>query len=402
MNERFPRLLVATEFPPNAPGGGPAVVRQMLRDWPAEQLYWWSCLPERDQTFGRRVAGQAVAYIPGKLYPSRRWCGQKSWVLEQLWTPWATRHFRRTLGQWQPDVVWVIPHGWAIPPLAKVLPRDGTGMHVSIHDYADCGSMVRTFGGGPTRRMLAGADRLYAGATTRDAICQPMIQNLLARTGQEGAVARAGLEREDFEFLNGPPVPTTGPLRIAYAGTILVEAAFGTFVSALKKNRHRLSRPVALEFFGNHSYRDRSWFDPAWMKEHGNLAAAPLAAALKQCDWGFSPMSLTDDDPRYNRFSLPTKFVSYLGAGLPVITLGHPESSVVKMACAYDVGVWLTTADVNELAERLTAALADPAPKARYQAEILRCARTEFDADRMRATLYASFQAGAAVTHRKA
>jgi hypothetical protein len=64
------------------------------------------------------------------------------------------------------------------------------------------------------------------------------------------------------------------------------------------------------------------------------------------------------------------------------------------------VGVWLTTADVNELAERLTAALADPAPKARYQAEILRCARAEFDADRMRTALYAGFQTCAAVTRR--
>ncbi len=50
-------------------------------------------------------------------------------------------------------------------------------------------------------------------------------------------------------------------------------------------------------------------------------------------------MALDDDDPRYNRFSFPTKFINYLAAGLPVITLGHPESSVVRMASEYQVGL---------------------------------------------------------------
>ncbi len=45
MSAHFPRLLVATEFAPNMPGGGGsgAVMRQMLKDWPAEKLFWWSC-----------------------------------------------------------------------------------------------------------------------------------------------------------------------------------------------------------------------------------------------------------------------------------------------------------------------------------------------------------------------
>jgi hypothetical protein len=45
MTEKFPRLLVATEFSPNAAGGGPAVVRQMLKNWPAEKHRWQSCRP---------------------------------------------------------------------------------------------------------------------------------------------------------------------------------------------------------------------------------------------------------------------------------------------------------------------------------------------------------------------
>ena len=66
-------LLVATEFPPNASGGGPAVVRQMLKNWPVEKLCWWSCLPEAHGQFGQRVQKHACAVIPRKCYPSRKW-----------------------------------------------------------------------------------------------------------------------------------------------------------------------------------------------------------------------------------------------------------------------------------------------------------------------------------------
>ena len=109
-------------------------------------------------------------------------------------------------------------------------------------------------------------------------------------------------------------------------------------------------------------------------------------------------MALTDDDPRYNRFSLPTKLVSYLAAGLPVLTLGHPESTVVKMAAAYDVGFCSTAANVETLAAQLLIALAEPEPGKKFRPAIRQCAAREFDAQRMRATLYDNFQICAAAT----
>jgi hypothetical protein len=399
MNESFPRLLVAAEFPPNAPGGGPAVVRQMLRGWPVEQLFWWSCLPERDQKFGRRVAGQAVASIPEKLYPHRRWCGPKSWLLENIWTPWAARHFKRTLKNFQPEAVWVIPHNWAIPPLAAVLPQPGLGFHTTVQDYMDTAASSARFGIRRSRGWVALADRLYATATTRDATSHPMIADLLARTRQSAVqMLHAGIEQEDLAELEKSVPAVQNQIRIAYAGTILVEREFALFAGALTAIRAQLPARVSLEFFGNHSYRRQPWFEPGWMTEHGNLPEAPLMEALRNCTWGFAPMALTDEDPRYNRFSFPTKFINYLAAGLPVISLGHPESSVVKMARAYQVGVCITASEVREIGDQLAAVLAEPAPKSAHQAAIRRCVLTEFDASRMRATLLACFQKCAAVT----
>ena len=397
----FPRLLVATEFAPNMPGGGGAVMRQMLKDWPAGNLFWWSCLPDRDELFGRQVAGRRVAHIPPKLYPNRRWRAQKSWLLDKFWVPWAAGHFRRTLKLFRPDAVWVLPHGWSIQTLARVMPRAGVGFHVSIHDFADRRQSGATEWDVVRGRKLAAlADQLYSSATTRDGICQPMVDDLRARTGCDGNVTRAGLEREDFDFLTASKEAPSGGIRIGYAGTIHVDKTFDVFVSALKRIRHQLPLPVTIEFFSDHPYRGRAWFDPSWMNEHGSLPARELAAELEKCAWGFSPMGLTDDDPRYNRFSLPTKFVSYLAAGLPIITLGHPESSVIKIAAAHDVGLCATTADPENLSGQLLAALSQPNPWLKYRDGIQRCAAAEFDAQKMRAALFNCFDQCAALSRK--
>src|SRR5438874_7099393 len=115
------KLLIATEFPPNASGGGPAVIRQMLRGWPTNELYWWSCLADRDKQFGQKVARHFCATIPRKLIPHRRWTRMKSTLLDWFWTPFASSHLRKTIHRVQPDVVWAIPHDWSILPLARCL-----------------------------------------------------------------------------------------------------------------------------------------------------------------------------------------------------------------------------------------------------------------------------------------
>jgi len=392
-----PQLLVATEFPPNASGGGPAVVRQMLKDWPVEHLSWWSCLPETHGRFGQRVQNDRCAVIPWKGYPGRKWASLKSALLERLWTPWATRHLRRTLQELQPDVIWAIPHNWSIPPLATALAGQWPRYHVTVQDYVDVHDNPRRFGSDRCRRMAAMADRLYAGATTRDATSHPMIADLLARTGAGAAqMLHAGLEAKDFGYLTRKTDRPTGTIRIGYAGTILVEDVFERFASVLENVRHTLSKRVELHLFGSHSYAGRRWFNREWMVENGNLTEPELLARLRDCDWAFAPMALTDDDPRYNRFSFPTKFITYLAAGLPVITLGHPESSVMKMAAQYDVGLTTSTSDARTLNEQLQAALNEPSPWNRHGKEILRCAHAEFDAERMRRTLYDCFHKCAA------
>jgi len=391
MPNDLPRLLVATEFPPNASGGGPAIVRQMLKEWPVENLFWWSCLPERNTRFRQKVAAHRTAAIPRKLYPNQRLSRQKSWLMEHVWTPLATGHFRKALLTFKPDVIWIIPHLWAIPPLARALRRSNMGFHTTVQDYMDTWTWIGRLGPRRMERVVRMADWLYANATTRDATSHPMISDLRDRTGADAAqMLHAGLEQEDFAYLAAKRETHPDSIRIAYAGSVSVEESFELFIDALAAIRNKLSRPVTIEIFSAHSYRAHRWFDPSWMHERGNLPEPEFTWAQRQCTWGFAPMSLSEDEPRH-RFSFPTKFISYLAAGLPIFTLGHPETSVVKMAQAYQVGICITSRDPEILRKKLLEALLIEDPWKVFGPEILRCAHNEYDAIDKRRKLYRCF-----------
>jgi hypothetical protein len=250
--------------------------------------------------------------------------------------------------------------------------------------------------------MAKAADKVYSAATTRDATSHPMADDLLHRTGKAAAqMLHAGLEAHDFEYIKTKAACPSDVISIAYAGTILVEHEFSLFVDALERIRQRDAFHIVLRFFGAHSYRGRTWFRREWMEEFGNLAEPQLGMKLRECTWGFAPMALDDADPRYNRYSFPTKFISYLAAGLPVITLGHADSSVVRMASEYQVGVVSSEKNSDALADTLRPYFLDRAPWPRFAGEVLRCAAKEFDATRMRAILYDCFSACALLSRER-
>jgi hypothetical protein len=316
--------------------------------------------------------------------------------MEQAWSRWAAWHLRKTLLSIKPDAIWVIPHAWSISPLHAVLPKTNIPFHVSAQDYPDIRDSIARFGPDRCQRMAAMMDDLYVKATSRDAICRSMVADLQVRTGCEGDVWHAGIEQEEIDYVAGKTEMRPDKIHIAYAGTIVVEEAFEFFVTALARVRHQLPLPLSLELFGGHPCSTRRWFNASWMVEHGTLPDAQFTSELRKCTWGLSVMSLTDDDPRYNRFSFPTKFIAYLGAGLPVLALGHHESSLIKMAGAYNIGLCSSSNNLNELQRQLLDALSKPQPFQKYKSEILNCISDEYEMPQLRKALYNHFFAGSA------
>ncbi len=128
------------------------------------------------------------------------------------------------------------------------------------------------------------------------------------------------------------------------------------------------------------------------MREHGNLNDASFESALGKCQWGLVVMDLDDQNPRYNRFSLPNKFGTYLGAGLPLLVVGHQNSSAIRMTRDYAVGFSLDSPDPAVLSQKMEEALQVPNPRERFRSTILKCAETEFNVAQMRRKLWNCFE----------
>jgi hypothetical protein len=94
------------------------------------------------------------------------------------------------------------------------------------------------------------------------------------------------------------------------------------------------------------------------------------------------------EDLRYSRFSFPNKVGTYLSAGVPVLGFGHPQSSLAQIMQEYRLGHFTNATTRGELEKFLAENLSLPAPREFFHADILQCARTEFNAAAMRARLW--------------
>jgi hypothetical protein len=182
--------------------------------------------------------------------------------------------------------------------------------------------------------------------------------------------------------------PDDDVLRLAYVGTIISEKGFFKMLAALGKARAAQSRKIVLEFFGNRNYRNRPWFQPDWMVEHGLFTDQGLIDAVRRCAWGIVVMDPEGEDLQYSRFSFPNKVGTYLSAGVPVLGFGHPQSCLVRMMQNHDFGRFTSASDVAEMGKFLSQSFQIASPGQQFQQGIIRCAQTEFNAAEMRARLW--------------
>src|SRR6185295_15346910 len=97
------------------------------------------------------------------------------------------------------------------------------------------------------------------------------------------------------------------------------------------------------------------------------------------------------EDLQYSRFSFPNKIGTYLSAGVPVLGIGHPQSSLVEMMARYRMGMCSSGGSRDALEKFLTQALQTPQPRSLFRDDILHCARTEFNATEIRRRLWTAW-----------
>jgi hypothetical protein len=378
-------ILVATGFPPCSAGGGAWIIDQLMRGMNRDRFSWWSSSEQLSPQAQGAVKTFKSAQLPPRLIPHRRFTEIKTLLLRHLWAPHAVRGLRQFIKRQRPDLLWIIPHSWSIPIIHQAVRGAGIPWHISVHDFPYPPTSSLSW----QSRFQPMLDDLYSGAVSRDVIGPEMGDELERATGSKAdAYFRCSVEPEELDYIrNKPFLFATDKIRIGYPGTILAEDTFARFVEALRLIRPELPQPVEIHLFTGHNYRDRHWFDPTIIVEHGFLYGEELERAYRQCHWGLAIMPLEETNPRYSRYSFPCKFTRSLASGIPIISIGHGESALVRLASRYHLGPVIESGTPQDIAKYLLPALMQVEVTPQLRERLLQCAQMEFNAETNRARL---------------
>lgn len=386
----LPRILFVHDFRPDSLHTAD-LIRQLFLGFPPENLAWWSFRQtDRHASPDLRAARCYEFPLPDWLVPRERFNGLKCLLLENFWASRAARDLERVIAQEKPDLVVALLFGWSVPVLTRVHWPANLRRHFSLWDFPDTNGMKKVLGESRSQRFVGNIHNLLRHANSFDAICPGALTEIRSHTGRtDGLVVHSGFEPQHLAALEKlEAVSDDDGLRLAYVGTIISENDFLEMLTALKKIRSQISQRVVLEFFGGRNYRSRAWFEPDWMTEHGMFTDDGLITALRRCAWGIVVMDSAGEDLRYSRFSFPNKVGTYLSAGVPVLGFGHSTSSLAQIMQEHRLGKFTNATTGEDLEKFLLESLRLASPRAAFRDDILRCARTEFNAAEMRARLW--------------
>ena len=166
-------------------------------------------------------------------------------------------------------------------------------------------------------------------------------------------------------------------LALLYSGTMGKAHDFEPFLALARACRARAGDAVALCFAvrGNRSDELRAAVRP----DDTNVTLAPFAeetalpARLAAAD-----VHLVSLRPDWAGVVVPSKFFASLAIGRPIIYAGPAESEIARWIAAHDLGLHLTPATVDAVAERLHRLADDPGALARWRENALAVYRREW------------------------
>lgn len=390
-----PKILIATAFPPDVPGGSPWLFYQLLRGADPSRISWWSISGHAPEHTRERVGTYREGRMPSRLVPHRRFVAFKCFLLEKLWVPFAALSLRRYISRQKPDMLWIIGYGWSIPVLHRAVRDLAMPWHISVHDMADTDGQVASLGAERAAKFQRMMEDLYTGASSRDVYTQEIGMEMQRVTGKKhDLIIHCGAEPEEIEKISiGRPAKSNDRIRIGYPGTIISEDTFARFVSSLKLLPPELRGRVEVHLFGSHSYRQRPWYDPRFIVEHGFLAEDELDRRYRECDWGLSIMALDESNPKYNNFSFPCKFARALASCLPVLCLAHSETTLARFASNYpDIAPVISSDDPLEISQEIQKLLSTNQDHKVKESKILQCVINHFNAAENRIRIIGQFQ----------
>jgi Glycosyltransferase Family 4 len=332
---------------------------------------------------------QNIKYLPfwigwPRLLHSRFARIYGSFVVHQM--PKLYRKISRLIGDFQPQAVLTVAHGYSWLTAAAFAEQNQLPLHLILHD-----DWLVSLVGSPLVRPWAEKmfGHFYRAAASRLCVSPAMEENYRKRYGAAGTV----LYPSRAKGCNAPSasVPrvrdTRTGLVFAYAGTVNYKAygdLLRTLAEALDKSRSQLL------IFGPVTESKATAFGlrRSNITLGGLLPSGQLIGRLKkEADVMFLPMSFASRDRQNMEISFPSKLTDYTLTGVPLLIMGPNYCSAVRWAKENSgVAEVVESLDSGLLQAAVDRLVASTAYRQQLAARALEVGRTYFSYEMAQAT----------------
>lgn len=343
-------LLLLTDYPPDAGGGGAVILRSLLGG-PDRSRVVWASLSESGLTPAdpggptALVAGGTAATGRRRsvLLDSTRYAGSLARGVEAL----ADRVGARA--------VWVVAHGAAVHVAARLIASGRRPLHLTVHDDPAFANALRS------RRYLPlvpWVERDFAasarGARSVDVIGEGMRDRYRRRYGVEAAVVHRALAGP----LAGSPPYDRGAsgLAVGVLGSTYAYRPLRQLAEAVRRASGRLGVRGRVVVIGRgHGDRLRGEFrGVVEVEAAGHLSEPEGVERLGRCFALYLNYPFGWRDAVLRRTSFPTKLSTYVQAARPLLVHAPADSSVAALRDWPDYAGFWQSIDPDDGAELLT------------------------------------------------
>jgi hypothetical protein len=307
-------ILLLTDFPPDAAGGGAVIIRSLLTA-EARECVVWTTLSPSGAVDGFRIRSLAAG-------------GSRSLLSDSTWRVRRLRAAARSLvRECNAQAAWVVAHGAAVR-IAPSLVDAGLPVHLTVHDDPAWGYALLT------RRYLGLAPlfardlrRSLRGARTVDVVSTGMASRYRRLSEVDPVVVHRGLPDP---VAPSPPYDRQRGLSVAILGSTYGLREVGLLLRGLALASEQLNVPATLTLIGRFDETRVRALCPAGVRLEltGHLSEEEGVARLGHAfvlymSYPFSPRGRV-----LRTTSFPTKLSTYAMAARPLLLHAPADASV--------------------------------------------------------------------------
>ncbi|MBK8091124.1 MAG: glycosyltransferase family 4 protein [Verrucomicrobiaceae bacterium] len=363
------KVLFIQPFSVGAVGGGPQILKSVVKDAPCE-------VTSICTAFCERLPEQSLC--PEYLVPLRPRLGRLDRTrfahlggyMEAAFVPFFTRRLSRQVHSLSPDAVHLVPHSWGDFVVAhRLAVKMGVPVHVSVHD--DLGYTAARHP--MKKRMMRELGALWRGAATRFVICEEMGQEYNQRYGFRPYLIHTDGVSEAAATAYLPPAKD---IRVYFMG--MMNQPYVANVRVLEQ---------ALEIV-----RSTGRFNPSLtLRTQGLASGHPLTTILPFASKEVVEREMADQHLLYlplpfgkefralGQLGFSTKMISYLASGMPIMYHGPDYTAAGRYLERNEGALCIHTNDAAAMAEQLLQVLSEPMELARLASRGVTLANRDFN-----------------------